>query len=357
MKRFGHLIALTAGLLFAGWNARAASLTEYRVGTQNYIRLADWARLHDLKFHRAAGSREANARDSKTHVAVQVDASRIEVNGIAIWLSYPVLSSDGQVVVSSVDVRGVLDPMIRPRRLAPGKRIRTICLDPGHGGKAPGQKSGSRLEKTYTLALAEEVRTRLVLAGFNVVMTRRADEFVDLPDRNAIADRMKADLFISLHYNASANGGSEAGGVEVYAMTPAGAKSTNVSNDIGPLHAWAGNEFDAENLQLAFQVQRSMVQKLTGIQDRGVRRARFMVLRLAEIPAILIEAGFMSNPGDARWIYSATGRKRAAQAIADGIVAYKRIVERPAIATPPAPQRTSNSSSSSSKAAPESARN
>ncbi|MCC6232013.1 MAG: N-acetylmuramoyl-L-alanine amidase [Verrucomicrobiales bacterium] len=356
LKALGHVVTLITWLL-AGPALHAASLTEYRVGGQNYIRLVDWARLHGLRYSRTTGSREAHARDNDTHVAVQIDASRIEFNEIAVWLSSPVLLADGQVVVSSLDVRGVLDPLLHPRKAIPGRRIKTVCLDPGHGGKAPGQKSGSRLEKTYTLALAEEVRSRLIKAGFNVVMTRRSDEFVDLPERNAIASRFQADLFVSLHYNASPDGGSEAGGVEVYAMTPAGTRSTNISNDIGPLHAWAGNEFDADNVQLAYQLQRSLVQRLSGTQDRGVRRARFIVLRLAEMPAVLIEAGFMSNPGDARWIYSDTGRKRTAQAIADGISAYKRAVERPPTPNPPSPQRTTSSNSSSSSDVPDSARN
>lgn len=189
----------------------------------------------------------------------------------------------------------MLDTLVQPPRLPPGKRLRTICLDAGHGGKEPGQKSGARLEKQYTLALAQELRALLVDAGFTVVMTRRTDTYVDLAERPAIASRNSADLFISLHYNASADGGSEASGTEVYAMTPEGAKSTNVSADVGSLRAWAGNDFDRENVFLAYHMQRLPPGSDCRARWIGVCWARFFVLRLAEMPAILIEGGFMSN--------------------------------------------------------------
>jgi hypothetical protein len=176
--------------------------------------------------------------------------------------------------------------------------VRTICLDPGHGGKDPGHRTGSRLEKAYTLALAREVRSKLVAAGFNVVLTRREDEYVDHPERTSMASRLKADLFVSLHFNASPDGSSDANGFEVYAMTPEGARSTNISRDIGSLKAWSGNEADGENLLLAYQVQRALLQRLPGSEDRGVRRARFLVLRLSEMPAIRINDFKPCIPGE-----------------------------------------------------------
>ncbi|MCK6499621.1 MAG: N-acetylmuramoyl-L-alanine amidase, partial [Nitrospira sp.] len=130
---------------------------------------------------------------------------------------------------------------------------------------------------------------------------------------------------------------------------------TNVSADVGSLRAWAGNARDRENLLLAYHMQRSLLQRLPGTADRGVRRARFLVLRLAEMPAILIEGGFMSNAGDARWIYSETGRGRMAQAILDGIQAYKRQVERGAGSG--VPQGNTSSTSSTSRSAPGSSKN
>jgi N-acetylmuramoyl-L-alanine amidase len=352
LNRRGFVALLAAGL-WTGAERVGATPAVVRYQDRQYIRLAEWASWRGLRLGRTAGSREIVATGPNQKFTFLIDGTRVEFNGTGLWFSYPVLAVDGQVIAWAKDVRGVLDTLVQPPRLPPGKRLRTICLDAGHGGKEPGQKSGGRLEKQYTLALAQELRGLLVDAGFSVVMTRRTDTYVDLAERPAIASRHSADLFVSLHYNASPDGGSEAAGMEVYAMTPEGAKSTNVSADVGSLRAWAGNEFDRENVLLAYQMQRSLLQRLPGTADRGVRRARFIVLRLAEMPAILIEGGFMSNAGDARWIYSDTGRRRMAQAIAEGIQSYRRQVERGA----PTSQGNTSSTSSTSRSSPGAARN
>jgi N-acetylmuramoyl-L-alanine amidase len=352
-------LSLVLGLVLAGLLAGPSAFGAVGSG---YLPLADWARLNGWKITRNPGSREITANGPGGRLAMVIDGSRMQFNDVSIWLSNPVQLFDNQVCVASQDVRAVLNPLTRPPLLPAGKRVRTICLDPGHGGKDPGHRTGSRLEKAYTLALAREVRSKLVAAGFNVVLTRREDEYVDHPERTSMASRLKADLFVSLHFNASPDGSSDANGFEVYAMTPEGARSTNISRDIGSLKAWSGNEADGENLLLAYQVQRALLQRLPGSEDRGVRRARFLVLRLSEMPAILIEGGFMTNPSDARYIYSDTGRSRLAQGITDGILAYRRQVERTAPSPPPtaapAPaQRGTSSRSSTNNARPESARN
>jgi N-acetylmuramoyl-L-alanine amidase len=291
------------------------------------VALADWASTCGLRFSWNPRSRDIVLTGSGMRFQFHVDSSRVIVDDTSVWLSHPVQVVRGQVVVASRDIRGVLKPLVQPPRLPAGRRLRTICLDAGHGGKEPGLKSGAHLEKGFTLELAQEVRKRLVSAGFRVVMTRSTDTYVDLAERTAIARREGADILVSLHFNAAPTSASEAGGVEVYALTPEGARSTNVSNDTGPFGAATGNASDAENLLLAYSIQKSLVKQLPGIHDRGVRRARFLVLRLAEMPAVLVEAGFMSNPDDARWIYSATGRGKTAQAIVDGIRAYQRFVQ------------------------------
>ncbi len=335
-------LLLLLGLAFGVSNvdATAAAL---RVPPRDYQRLDEWARDHDFTVARAPGSRDVLVAGGSTRIELQVDSSRIEVNRVGVWLSSPVTATDQHVYVAAQDIRGVLEALFSPRRLPPGKRVRVVCLDAGHGGKDPGHRSGNRLEKHYTLLLAEAVRERLVTAGFSVVLTRRDDSYPELPERAEFARRQGADLFVSLHFNATPDGGSDASGIEVYAMTPEGFRSTNHSNDIGSLRAGAGNEFDSENLHLAFQIQKAILRNLSGVEDRGVRRARFVVLRLAEMPAVVVEGGFMSNPSDARWIYSLTGRRRMAEAIADGISAYRRLVERPALVSAPrTPERATD---------------
>ena len=122
-----------------------------------------------------------------------------------------------------------------------------------------------------------------------------------------------------------AYGSTESKGLEVYCLTPAGADSTNGGADHYP--ALQGNKHDQRNILLAYHIHRALVHSV-GMADRGIRRARFVVLREATMPAVLIEAGFMSHADEMRRIQDPAHRRQTAQAILDGLLAYKRIIER-----------------------------
>src|SRR5207244_3211227 len=173
------------------------------------------------------------------------------------------------------------------------------------------------------LLLAREVRAVLNGAGLKVTLTRYGDNFVPLIDRPEMARRLGADLFVSLHFNAAIAEKDQVKGVEVYCLTPAGASSTNARADSADTGVCAGNQFDSRNMLLAWQIHKAVVHSLP-VEDRGVRRARFAVLRNAPVPAALIEAGFMSHPQESRRIFDPLYRRRMARAIADGILAYNR---------------------------------
>jgi N-acetylmuramoyl-L-alanine amidase len=174
--------------------------------------------------------------------------------------------------------------------------------------------------------LTKELEELIAKAGFKPILIRSSDKYVDFEDRTKLAKREKADVYLELHYNSAGPGNTETRGVEVYCLTLAGASSTNGGSDqYGG--ALAGNRHDEKNVQLAYQVHRSLVLN-AGLVDRGVRRARFEVLRNAEMPAILIEGGFMSHPDEMRNIQDTARRRQIAQAILDGLLAYKRLVER-----------------------------
>jgi N-acetylmuramoyl-L-alanine amidase len=109
-------------------------------------------------------------------------------------------------------------------------------------------------------------------------------------------------------------------------MTPARTSSTNSRGEGANTGSYPGNRFDSKNMLLAYQVQKTLLKNLA-TEDRGVRRARYAVLRTAEMPAILIEGGFMSNKAEAKKIYDAGYRRQMAQAITEGVMNYKRLVE------------------------------
>ena len=121
---------------------------------------------------------------------------------------------------------------------------------------------------------------------------------------------------------------STSAGLEVYCLAPAGVNSSNEGGGKAPHLPEAGNAHDDQNALLAYEMQKAITAGMP-LEDRGMKRSRFEVLREAGMPAILIEGGFMSNPADARNIYDTAFRKRMAQAIVDGILAYKKTVERP----------------------------
>jgi N-acetylmuramoyl-L-alanine amidase len=171
------------------------------------------------------------------------------------------------------------------------------------------------------------VRDQLQRAGFAVTLTRNADSYLDLESRPALANRRKADLFLSLHFNASPSSRGTVRGCEVYSLTPAGAQSTNVRGPAGSRAAVTGNGSNDRNILLAYHLQKALVRSL-GVPDRGVRRARFAVLRDASMPAALIEAGFMSHPVEGKKIFSAAYRGQIARAIVEGVLAYKKAMER-----------------------------
>jgi N-acetylmuramoyl-L-alanine amidase len=254
------------------------------------------------------------------------DSRRGSVNGVAVWLSFPIRVYNGRLLISQKDLSTLIEPILYPKRLPEDRKVRMIALDAGHGGKDPGYQIGNHQEKKYTLLLAKQVQDLLEDAGLKSVMTRRSDMYVERGERADLARAAKADLFVSLHYNTAPD--VTAKGVETYAVTPFGAEATN-GGEVS-LRSYPGNKYDAQSALLAFEVQRSITRSLD-LSDRGVRRAGFEVLRKAPMPSILIESGFMSNPGDSKKVFDEDHRKEMARAIVDGILAYKRVMERKTI--------------------------
>jgi len=255
-----------------------------------------------------------------------VDSRRAEFNGIAVWLSEPVARRNTIPHLACIDADTLLNPLFHPPKVPPGARIRTICLDPGHGGRDPGNQSGSWQEKKLAFQLAMEVREMLMAAGLKVVMTRTNDTFIEKLDRPEIAARKGADLFVSLHFN-SAPDLPAVRGAEVYCLTPPGASSTNSGGEGSSEGPSVGNRQNDINLILAYEIQKALVRGL-GLEDRGVRRARFAVLRPTRMPAVLVESAFMTNASDLRRMTDARGRRELALAITDGVLSAKRLLER-----------------------------
>ena len=239
-------------------------------------------------------------------------------NGINVWLGFAPQVVRGKPCVHGLDAEKTLQPLAEPIVINAPARI--VVLDPGHGGVDSGTRGarGER-EKDFTLDWALRTERLLTNVGWRVVLTRRSDVDVSLMERVAIADRVRANLFISLHFNSAAPHPGPSG-VETYYLTPAGEPSTlsrGYTDDVRI--TFPNNMFDRANTQLAAKLHRELVNETHAI-DAGIRHARFMgVLRTQQRPAVLIEGGYLSNPAEMTQIASANYRQRLAEAVAKAL--------------------------------------
>ena len=220
-------------------------------------------------------------------------------------------------------------------------RNKIIVIDAGHGGKDPGGIGQYHIkEKNIVLPLALYLRNELKKRGYKVYLTRDTDRFITLRNRTKFANRKKADLFISLHCNISPRH-PEVYGIETYFLSPArSARAKRVAklenSAIGNLRTTTQNVVlnflnktrIVDSTKLSIDIQKSLIYNLKkhyrGIKDGGVRPAPFWVLVGTNMPAILIETGFISNKSEARKLINKTYQKRYAKYIAEGIDNYFR---------------------------------
>lgn len=240
-------------------------------------------------------------------------------NGLNLGLGFAPQLNNRQPIFHSLDAIKTFQPLLSPFKL-PNGGGKVLMVDPGHGGDNLGAKCADRSTFEKELALDWGLRIARLLStnGWTVHLTRTNDVEISLSDRVAMADQVKADLFISLHFNSVDHtpAGGEESGLETYCLTPVGMPS-NLTRDYedDQTRAYPNNAFDAENLQIAYRIHKEML-VLTGRKDRGIRHARFMsVLRDQNRPAVLLEGGFLTNRPECRLICTPEYRDRLARAV------------------------------------------
>jgi N-acetylmuramoyl-L-alanine amidase len=248
---------------------------------------------------------------------VEIGSREALWNGILINLGFAPQFIDGEVSLHALDLEKNLEPLLcEPPLMFPTNQV--IIIDPGHGGHNVGTESilDGRFEKEFTLDLALRLKPLLEAEGWKVFLTRIDDVDLSLTDRVAFANVHQGALFISLHFNSGAPDEAQAG-LETYCLTPTGEPSTVTRNYADPWNEnLPNNAFDPENLQLAVRIHSALLHA-TGMEDRGVRRARFIgVLRGQNRPAILVEEGYLSNPAEAKKIENPEFRQKLAETLA-----------------------------------------
>src|ERR1051325_6881112 len=246
------------------------------------------------------------------------------INGARSWLCFPVIEYDGKTLVSRTDVAKTLEPLVRPHRVPNVGKVQTVDLDPGHGGYDKGQVSRYGAEKDFALDVARKLRAILQAQGFHVIMTREGDYFVPLEVRAKIANSARNSIFVSIHFNAT-NDDPNATGFEIFSFTPRGAPSTSDGNvNANSFNMQPGSSVDAQSVALSACIYHSLLGQLREY-DRGIKRARFAVLRLTKVPAVLIEGGFLTEGGESKLISNKDWRAKFAAAIGVGVESYQAL--------------------------------
>lgn len=219
-----------------------------------------------------------------------------------------------------------------------GLSVRTIIIDPGHGGRDPGAMHNGVVEQDVNLDVARRLKTILEKLGYKVHLTRTGNKWVSLSERVAFSRRNKGDLFISIHVNASEN--SSISGLETYILDFA--RSSSVSRLATVENADSGRLGDmdkilteiltgartTESRRLADRIQKNTLSHLkkngASTRDGGVKGAPFFVLVGSSMPSVLVELGYSTNDKEASRLKSSKHRQRLAQGLANGIHAYAR---------------------------------
>ena len=286
--------------------------------------------------------------DIFTSVSDSGTAIRVGLKKPTTPLGFVLAPSDGQPDRVVVDVPAPANPEAdqalaqRVEELKKSRRL-IVAVDAGHGGDDPGAIGHRRLQEAdITLAIAKRLKAELdQVPGVTAVLTRTGDYFIPLRKRMEIARRYQADLFLSIHCNASRD--REATGTEVYFLSMTGAtdeaarsvaEKENAADLIGGVPPETGDEllsilFDLrqnDTVRQSSELAEELIDALNAdsrLQTRGVKQAGFVVLKAPEIPSVLVETAFITNAREAAMLKDVQFQRRFAEMLSDGVQAFK----------------------------------
>jgi N-acetylmuramoyl-L-alanine amidase len=295
-----------------------------KVSGHDYLTVENISKFYGLPAGVAAAGDQIQSETVKNPLEFVSGSREAVINGARSWLCFPVIEQGGKYLVSRTDVAKTIEPLVRPHRVANVGKLETVVLDPGHGGHDKGQVSRYGPEKEFALDVARKLRPILQAKGLRVIMTREGDYFVPLEVRAKIANAARNSIFVSIHFNAT-NDNPSAAGFEIFSFTPRGAPSTSDSAVASSSYnTQPGSTVDAQSMALSACIYHSLLGHIPEY-DRGIKRARFAVLRLTKVPAVLIEGGFLTERGEGKLISNRDWRGRLAAAISVGIEGYRAL--------------------------------
>jgi N-acetylmuramoyl-L-alanine amidase len=322
----GHDVTSTLGIGIILWLAFAASAPP----AQGRVSLEPLLAQAGLRGTTQAGPPPRGVFTNRwNRIVVEGNSRLASVNGIKVYLNDAVNWDGRGWTVAAADWTEGVGFRWAARFPAPRRGPPVVLLDPGHGGVDKGAVSRRGVEeKRVTLDVARRVARRLESQGILVRLTRDRDVALSLDARVAIAKRVSPDLFVSLHVN-SAPASPSVSGVETFVLTAPGYTST--AGGKSDATVYPGHRYGPLSAFLAHEIQRGMIRQ-AGVEDRGIKRARFLLLKHVPAPAVLVEMGFLSHPREEAALIERDHRDRLAEGIARGILSYLAAAGRPVVA-------------------------
>lgn len=335
MRALGKQHLQLTALLLVLWlgSVYGASDLQARIlGTQlhgiTYYSLRDVTGRLGMQYATSLKKRKVQLKSQWSDLEFKADCKHFSLNDLKLFLGNPIALHRGTFYISQRDYEKTLSPILTPQVFPNPPRLHRIVIDPGHGGKDPGaQNIELRLhEKNLALDVAQSLRQKLRGYGYDVYLTRDKDVFIGLKERAQFTNRLKADLFISIHFNAIASGNVQ--GMECYTFTPPYQPSSHRDK----LHAkdkrfYPANRNDPWNQLVGYAIQRTLINDIGGV-DRGLKRARWTVLGGLQCPGVLVELGFLTHKDEAKLIRQAGYREKLVASLARGIQVYKNTLHR-----------------------------
>jgi N-acetylmuramoyl-L-alanine amidase len=356
-RKFMARFALTLAILVAG--SAAQSRVAFETAKIDGVKCVDAVALGEsfgLRADWTEPGKRLVLQNATTRVEFEVNQRDMIFDGRRVVMGDPPVYHQRSVWISWIDTEKLLAPLLRLGRDRP-LSVHTIVIDPGHGIPDDGAENKHLGLKERVLTLDTALRLKKILEGqgFKVVLTRTTghgispEKKLDLRRRAEIAAEVKADLFISIHFNSAGQyaPGKNVGavhGTETYRFTPRyqypieRSATKAEDNDPNP-----GDKNDQWNTLLGYCIQ-CAVRDGIGSYDRGLRHDKLDVLRLAPCPAVLVESGYLTNDAEARKLATPEYRQEIAEGIANGVRAYVSLGQpppppaavKPASAPPPA---------------------
>lgn len=330
---------VTCSFFASAEQAPSAWKGETQVDETPYIPLESIRSFYKLSPQPAGSAdRELVVGNSGIQIAFLRRSCDIRIGGYRCRLSHPAIEdSHGDLLVSKTDVVKLLDPLLRPTYISPRRVVRSVVIDPGHGGHDVGVVSNQVREADLSLLLARKLKDILTQRGLNVLLTREQNHAVS--DRQRIDTLAHADapIFISLHTNS---GRSDTKGIETYSLQPADSM----------VCALPGNTTDEANAALAFCLHSALI-SATGAEDGACRRARFSLLSSATCPAAMVLVGYATHAEESAAMNTEEYQNKIALALADGISTFAKAINpdahvpvssAPVDTTPPTPYKADN---------------